>query len=242
MSLIEQVMAQSAKLAVNDQTLELLPDRAIYLANSQTLLVADLHLGKAAAYRRLGQPVPQGTTTETLMRLSEVLISRPVKHLVVLGDFLHSAHVHRAPQTLAAIAAWRNQHSDLVITLVRGNHDDKAGDPPVNLDIAVVDEPFAVDGFDCRHEQRMDRLLENQAFVFAGHTHPVVTIRGRGHDRLRLVCFVVGRKYCLVPAFGAFTGGHEHQRLHGETLYAIAHDHVIALPYQATKRRQSWPK
>lgn len=245
MSSTEQTVAQSAKLTISEQAVELLPHRAVYLVHSQTLLVADLHLGKAAAYRRLGQPVPQGTTTETLTRLSEALTIRPVKHLVILGDFLHSAHVHKAPQTLAAIAAWREQHSDLIVTLVRGNHDDKAGDPPIDLNIAVVNEPFSVDGFDCRHEQRLDRPPENQPFVFAGHTHPVVTIRGKGHDRLRLVCFVVGTQYCLVPAFGAFTGGYEHERLDGEILYAIAQDHVIALPTQATQsinRRQSWPR
>ena len=31
--------------------------------------MADLHLGKAATYRALGQPVPAGTTRENLARL-----------------------------------------------------------------------------------------------------------------------------------------------------------------------------
>jgi len=210
---------------------ELLPTRALYVPGLKTMLVADLHLGKAAAYRRLGQPVPQGTTSETLRRLSEALASRPVNRLVVLGDFLHSAHVHLAPQTLAAMAAWRLKHSTLAITLVRGNHDDKAGDPPDDLAIEVVDEPYTIDGFQCRHAYMADSGSNEKGFTLAGHVHPVVTLKGRARERVRLVCFVVGPGYCLVPAFGAFTGGHEYAQSRHETLYAIAQDRVFAVPF-----------
>jgi DNA ligase-associated metallophosphoesterase len=224
------------------QPVELLPTRALYIPESATLLVADLHLGKAAAYRRLGQPVPQGTTSETLRRLSEALASRPVKRLVVLGDFLHSAHVHLANQTLAAIAAWRQIHSHLAITLIRGNHDDKAGDPPPHWAIEVVDEPYAIGDFVCRHAYQADRQTREKAFTLAGHVHPVVTIKGRARERVRLVCFVVGPDYCLVPAFGAFTGGHEYAQNQHETLYAIAQERVFAVPFQrASHGRQAWP-
>ena len=42
--------------------LELLADRAVWLAATRTLLIADLHLGKAQSFRRAGVPVPSGTT------------------------------------------------------------------------------------------------------------------------------------------------------------------------------------
>jgi DNA ligase-associated metallophosphoesterase len=223
------------------QVVELLAQRAVYLIASQTLLVADLHLGKAATYRQLGQPVPQGTTSATLTRLSLTLQTRPVRQLVVLGDFLHAAQVHQAPQTLAAIEKWRAQHACLAITLVRGNHDNRAGDPPKNLAIDVVDEPYVVDGFECRHEPTLPASSARPSFVFAGHTHPVVTLQGRARDRLRLLCFVVSPKSCVLPAFGAFTGGHVHRRQKNETLYAIADEAIFALPGQASNRRHSFP-
>ena len=227
------------------QTVTLLPQRAVYLNDAQTLLVADLHLGKAATYRKLGQPVPQGTTTETLARLSAVLQSRPVKKLVVLGDFLHAAHVHQAAQTLAAIEQWRARHAALSITLVRGNHDDRAGDPPKALGIDVVDEPYCFKGFECRHAlpHHANHVLEDQAqaFAFAGHTHPVVTLQGRARDRLRLLCFVVSPRTCILPAFGAFTGGYEHQATQDETLYAIADEAIFAIPGQRSKQRHGRP-
>ena len=44
------------------EELWLLPEKALYWPAQQALLIADVHFGKAAAYRSLGQPVPQGTT------------------------------------------------------------------------------------------------------------------------------------------------------------------------------------
>ena len=51
-------------------TLELLPQKAAWWAAERTLLIADAHIGKAVSFRRLGVPVPPGTTSETLDRLA----------------------------------------------------------------------------------------------------------------------------------------------------------------------------
>jgi uncharacterized protein len=54
-------------------TVDLLADKALLLPDSRTLIVADLHWGKAAAYRALGVPIPHGTTRSGLNRLDSVL-------------------------------------------------------------------------------------------------------------------------------------------------------------------------
>lgn len=41
-------------------TFQLLPQRALWWASEKTLLVADVHLGKGATFRALGQPLPRG--------------------------------------------------------------------------------------------------------------------------------------------------------------------------------------
>jgi hypothetical protein len=51
----------------------LLPHRALFLPGHGVLLVADAHIGKAVSFRRLGVPVPAGTTEATLQRLSDAL-------------------------------------------------------------------------------------------------------------------------------------------------------------------------
>ena len=86
------------------ETLWLLPEPALWWPAGRVLWVADLHLGKAATYRALGQPVPGGTTRENLARLSALLHHYRPAQLVFLGDFLHAAQ-SRTPSLLAALAA-----------------------------------------------------------------------------------------------------------------------------------------
>ena len=184
------------------ETLWLLADRAVYWPAQRALLVADVHIGKAASYRALHQPVPRGTTTVTLARLDSLIAAFACDRLIVLGDFLH-ARTGRAPATLATLLAWRKRHRELDIHLIRGNHDRHAGDPPAELLIDVVDEPWMVGPFALQHEPTPHPTHP----VIAGHVHPVFTLRGKARQRLRLPCFVVDGKVSLLPAFGEFTGG-----------------------------------
>ncbi|WP_369990084.1 ligase-associated DNA damage response endonuclease PdeM [Pseudomonas xanthosomatis] len=184
------------------ESLLLLADRAVYWPRRRALLVADLHIGKAASYRAQHQPVPHGTTQVTLARLDALLAAHACSTLIVLGDFLH-ARSARAPGTLAALQAWRERHSALHIVLVRGNHDRHAGDPPAQLGIRVYEEPWLLEPFALCHEPEPHAIHP----VLAGHVHPAYVLRGRGRQRLRMPCFVFGPQVALLPAFGEFTGG-----------------------------------
>lgn len=190
-------------LTLEGQELWLLADKAVYWPDRQCLLVADAHFGKASAYRSLGQPVPQGTTTANLERLDKLLAALPCTQLIFLGDFLHGPGSH-ASGTLSAIRAWRERNPTLIMTLIRGNHDKRAGDPPMDLRIEVVPEPLLMGPFALQHEPT-DHPTHH---VLAGHVHPVYHLRGKGRQRLRLPCFQIGRRVTLLPAFGAFTGGY----------------------------------
>ena len=211
------------------RTLHLLPERAAWLADTGLLLVADVHFGKAASFRRLGVPVPQGTTDANLARLSALLARLPgVQELVFLGDFLHAAS-GRAPATLSALHAWRERHAVLSITLVRGNHDSRAGDPPATLGIEVVEEPWARAGLALYHDPGAPDPHQPRPAV-AGHLHPVARI-GRGFESVRLPCFHARADGMLVlPAFGEFTGGALVRAAAGESLYLVAGDSVLPHP------------
>ena len=211
-------------LDVGGQTLWLLPEKAVFLPDSDTLLVADAHIGKAVSFRQLGVPVPAGTTDETLTVLSGLVKRLEAKRIVFLGDLLHSAH-SLAPATLAAVVRWREFHSALELTLVRGNHDDRAGDPPPILDIQAFDEPLMHRGLAlCHHPQPVD-----DAFVLAGHVHPCVSIGGRAHDWHRLPCFWFSQRMGVLPAFGAFTGMQAIRPARGERVFAAAAERVFEL-------------
>ncbi|MGY2138614.1 ligase-associated DNA damage response endonuclease PdeM [Pseudomonas reactans] len=203
------------------EELWLLADKAAYWPARQCLMIADAHFGKASAYRSLGQPVPQGTTTENLQRLDRLLSALPCAQVIFLGDFLHGPGSH-ASGTLGALRSWRALNPDLSMTLIRGNHDKRAGDPPEDLRIDVVTEPLLMGPFALQHEPD----AHPSHHVLAGHVHPVYRLRGKGRQSLRLPCFVIGDRVSLLPAFGAFTGGHWVEQDNDRRIYVIG-DHDV---------------
>ncbi|MBC7379975.1 MAG: ligase-associated DNA damage response endonuclease PdeM, partial [Burkholderiaceae bacterium] len=206
------------------QPISLHPSGAAFLPDYSTVLIADAHFGKAVSFRKLGVPVPQGTTSETLASLTQLLSETAAQRIVFLGDFLHSARSH-APATLAAIAHWREAHAATSITLVRGNHDDRAGDPPAALGIEVVDEPLHLGPFALCHYPKP----REGAYVIAGHWHPCISIRGRAFERMRLPCFWLGddsgalpqNAVGVLPAFGSFTGMHRIEPRAGDRIFPV---------------------
>ena len=208
-----------------DETLHLLPDHALWWPANGVLFIADLHLGKGATFRALGQPVPGGTTRENLLRLSALIARHRPAHLVFLGDFLHGPQAQK-PGTMLAVQAWRDNHRALPMTLVRGNHDSRAGDPPASLAITVVGEPHLIGPFACCHEPQ----THPTHFVLAGHVHPVCRILGAGRDGLRLPCFALEQRCATLPAFGEFTGGFVIPAAPGRRLFGVGGGRVWPLP------------
>lgn len=217
-------LAGALDVVVAGERVVLLPERALWLPSQEALVVADLHWGKAAAFRAAHIPVPMGTTSSDLARLSSALTATGATQLVVLGDLLH-ARAGRHVETLDTIAAWRAQHPDVTMTLVRGNHDAHAGDPPDGLAFRCVDGPLRLGPFLGVHEPEP----WPEGYVLSGHLHPCVTIRGRGKQSLRLPAFVFGASVGVLPAFSSFTGGGMYERDDADALYVVAGGEVVAL-------------
>lgn len=206
------------------EQLWLLASKAIYWPARKMLIIADIHFGKAAAFRALGVPVPRGTTTQNLLALDALLARYACEEIVFLGDFLHARAAHAAA-TVAAMLAWRARHRDVRLTVVRGNHDAHAGDPAAALCIRMVDEPHSVGKLSfCHHPD-----TAAPGYVLAGHVHPVYHLRADG-DGLRLPCFLLGPSHAILPAFGAFTGGHALRPAAGERVYVTADAAIFAIP------------
>lgn len=215
-------MTNAAQHELMGETLTLLPERAIFWPRQHTLIVADLHFGKAAAFRAGGIPVPEQTTGATLARLDTLLARFRPERLLCLGDLLH-ARTGRAPVTLEAVSAWRMRHTQLAVTLVRGNHDVRAGDPPDDWEMLCLDEPVTEHPFAWRHTPATEPGL----YALAGHLHPAVRVEGSGRQSATLACFYFACEYAVLPAFGAFTGTSLVRPKRGEIAFLIAGDTII---------------
>lgn len=213
---------RDARVDARGEELLLLPERAVFWPRTQTLLIADAHFGKAASFRAAGVPVPHGTTAEALTRVDALLARTAARRVVFLGDFLH-AKEGRSATTVRALAEWRARHPPIAMTLVRGNHDRRAGDPPAEIAIDCVDAPLMEGPFAFTHHPR----AVPGAYVLAGHLHPAAVMTGPARQRERLACFWLGAEVGVLPAFGDFTGVAEVSPVGGDRVFVIAEHAVV---------------
>ncbi|PJF46871.1 MAG: ligase-associated DNA damage response endonuclease PdeM [Chloroflexi bacterium] len=206
------------------EVLQLWPERAVFWPRRGTLFVADVHFGKAAAFRSAGIPVPEGGLADDLQRLSQLIAATDAARVVFLGDVLH-ARRGRTSAVVAGVAAWRAQYSHRQFLIVKGNHDKQAGNPPTEWEMNCADEPFIDPPFAFRHTP----AKSTAHYVLAGHVHPAIRLRGRAGLREKLACFVVGSKSMILPAFGSFTGTTAIRPGPDDGIYAIAGNTLIRL-------------
>ena len=208
--------------SVAGEKLVLLAEKVAYWPAKKALFVADFHLGKAASFRSAGIPLPSGTTTENVERLGRAIDKTGATQVVFLGDFLHSAQ-GRATSTFGRFSAWRESRKALELTLVRGNHDKKAGDPPDAWRVRCIEAGEALGPFILNHEPGASR----GGYALSGHIHPAVRLSACGEKSLRLPCFWFGARYGVLPAFGAFTGNAEVLPRRGDQVFVIAEQEVL---------------
>ena len=150
--------------------LELCPERAAFRPDREELLVADVHLGKASAFRRAGRPIPHGTTATELERLDALVARKNARRLTFLGDLFHDS-VDPSGPTARRFRAWLERRDDLEITLVRGNHDRHAVELIEELPLRAVAEPADASPLAYRHHPS-----QGAAPHVAGHVHPGVRL------------------------------------------------------------------
>ncbi len=205
---------------VAGEEVELRADRSLFWPRRRTLIVADLHFGKADTFRAAAVPVPGGAD-ETLARLDRAVDATAAERLVVLGDFWH-ARPGRTPQLVNELSAWRRARAALEVVLVRGNHD--AAGPPPWADAwpgETADPPFAFAHYPDESPA---------GYVLAGHLHPGVRLGGPGRQSVRLPCFWLRDRSAVLPAFGSFTGSAAVAPTPGDRVFAIADAEVIRIP------------
>lgn len=217
------------------QTLELDANRALLWMEQAAIVMTDPHFGKGASFRHHGVPLPPGSTQADILRLTALMRVHEPERLYILGDFFHTAE-SRDEETLEALAFWRAEFSEVEVTLVRGNHDRHAGDPPPELAIHVVEDGHRVGPFEMRHAPREDGQIGEEeedrldVYTLAGHVHPSVKVRGAGLSAFRAPCFRFGRRTALLPAFGSFTGMANILPAEDDRIFAVGPDEVVELP------------
>ncbi len=197
------------------EALHLLPDRALWWPRAATLIVADVHLGKSAAFRRLGVPVPSGATQHDLARLDALLNQTDAARLLVLGDLFHTAPT-AGEAAVEGFGALRAAHAQRAFVVVAGNHDRAWRRLPASWQLQWLTESLHEPPFVFQHEPEADA----RGYALGGHIHPCVRLKSAG-DSARLPVFWFGAEVGVLPSFGSFTGGYNVRPAAGDALVAV---------------------
>ena len=201
-------------------------ERTLFWENESTLIVADLHVGKTGHFRKEGIGVPQQVYKDDLHRLLAQILFFKAERLIIVGDLTHSV----ANKEMELFRKWRKDFSSLDVQLVKGNHDILGERWYGEADINVNSTQLTLKQFVFVHDIA-GKLAGNakDQYVFAGHIHPGVSMRGRGRQSLHFPCFYFTRNYCVLPAFSRFTGTYRVEAKHGENVFAIVENDVVPL-------------
>lgn len=206
---------------LKDVKLILLPDKAIYLPDYRTLLLADLHLGKVNHFRRSGIPVPTQTNDKNIDRLIALLQEQELERVIFLGDLFHS-HYNAEWEVFGQVL---KSFPTIKFELVIGNHDIMSEYQYLKHEIEIIKDPLPLGPFILSHEP----LEVFEGYNLAGHIHPAVKLRGKARQAMRLPCFFFGEQQGLLPAFGEFTGAHTLKPKKSDQIFVILDNQVLSV-------------
>ncbi|MEO7984545.1 MAG: ligase-associated DNA damage response endonuclease PdeM [Bacteroidota bacterium] len=214
---------------IDKNTFWVSPERSLYWEEEKTLIIADMHLGKSGHFRKEGIAIPQSIYKADLQRLISQLYLNKVERLIIAGDLTHST----ANKELELFIKWRKDFSLLHIDLVKGNHDILDNNWYTAATINVSEKKLQAGPFLFIHDLTLHPKLtekEKQLYIFTGHMHPAISIKGQGRQSLRFPCFYFAKNYCVLPAFSRFTGTFRVTPEKGETVFALVENSVMQLP------------
>lgn len=185
------------EIIIHNQTFVLDHRKVVFDVTKKRLILADLHVGKSAHFRKNGHSMPSYGFENDLKRLQDIMQDYSPKEVLILGDLFHSDHNEEFDKWNKLVASYSETDFQLVI----GNHDRWTLTKNRNQRMKFVNE-LNEDFIKYTHEPTATLNQVN----FCGHLHPGVNLIGTGRQRLKLSCFWLSEKTLLFPAFSELTG------------------------------------
>lgn len=203
-----------------DEQLTLTNRRALYWKDREALILSDLHLGKAAHFRKNGIPITSEIHLKDLTLLEKLIAHYFPKRIIIVGDLIH---VGKNTEVLD-FKDFLEKYTVIEFILVRGNHDRLTAQEFDELGLLTVLPHYTLGNITFVHAP-----LSGSTYQICGHVHPGVSLRLPTQKFVRLPCFVVSPQKIVLPAFSHFTGLDTRFQLEETTQYAILENGIIAI-------------
>jgi putative SbcD/Mre11-related phosphoesterase len=187
--------------------LELAPGRwahssgALWLSESRTALLADVHLGYGWALRRRRQlgPVHEDAVQQKL--ISTVADLKP-RTIVFVGDVVHAPKpVSQERASVEATLGQLAEHSELV--LIPGNHDRRFQNDYPGVPVRILAE-WREGGLTAVHGHVVPAISDH---LIVGHVHPALGIVDHAGATQKVPVFVASKRVTVLPAFSPLSAG-----------------------------------
>ncbi|MCX7743326.1 MAG: ligase-associated DNA damage response endonuclease PdeM [Flavobacteriales bacterium] len=210
------------ELLVQGLKFYLLPQKALFIPFINAIVVSDVHLGKAAHFRKNGIQLTEAPQQKDLQNIQYLINAFNPTRFLFLGDLFHSSY-NEAWQPLNLLIAG---NPNVEFILIKGNHD------------ILSDALYAKSGIKVRHSMQIGTTIlfshepvhnSEELFNIYGHLHPAISLTGKGKQKIILPCFWKGKNHLVMPCFGTTTGTCKIKPKPGDEVFAITPKSVISL-------------
>ena len=214
---------------IQNNTFWVSPERCLFWEEKNTLIIADMHLGKSDNNKKSGIVISQSIYKDNFQRLIAQLYFFKADRLIISGSLTHST----SNKEIDLFIKWRKDFSSLHIDLVKGHHDILAdnwyAEAKINVSSWKLPEPPFVFLNDSKAEKKLSEE-EKKLYRFTGHNNPGITIKVKGKKALQFPCFYFTTENCVLPSFSRFTGAFKVKPEKGEIVFAMVENTIMQLP------------
>lgn len=201
--------------------LTFLREKAIWIQSLRILLLADLHFGKAAHFRKSGIPIPEPIHDADLNQLKKLQDEYRPANTYFLGDLFHSDWNIQWEY----FKQFLEHFPTTEFHLVKGNHDILSPLAYRQSELKIHNEPLTLGSLILSHEP-MEFIPEGHLNL-CGHIHPGVRLTGKARQSVRIPCFYLSGLRLILPAFGNFTGLAMVKPKNGDQIWGITPEKII---------------
>lgn len=212
------------ELEIGNTSLQLLPERAVWIPSGKVLIVGDLHFGKVNHFRRAGLPVPLAANIRNAEKLIDLINAWNPLRTIFLGDLFHSVY----NDDWEVVGQIVNHFPTCSFELIRGNHDVLSEQQYLRYGIRIHDH-MQWDNLVLTHEPMEPEEVPPGMINVSGHIHPAARLVGKGRQALTFPCFWRSANRLVLPAFGAFTGLAVVRPDEKDLVYIIVDDKIMGI-------------
>lgn len=203
------------------EELTLTNQRVVFWKRKSILVLSDLHLGKAAHFRKHGIALPRQISLQDLQQLERLLHHYRPGQVIIVGDLIHAG----SNTEVGLFKTLTGKFSETRFHLVKGNHDRLPLDQLQAIGINEVHQTLEIEAILFSHQN----WPQNQAYTISGHRHPGVRLRLPTRQFERFPCFILDKKELVLPAFSQFTGLDTTRIPDSATCYAFYEQGIFAV-------------